>query len=137
MGTDIGMWMESKWVGYADDPSSVTTEQWIEDHCFVAPRAYHFFEFLAGVRGRVENAVFPPRGIPEDSPKYSKFPKQENDGFHGASWLTTQEFKTVLDRYSLLYGGEPAVYSEIQKYMAALEGDGEPYQYRVVFYFNS
>lgn len=68
-------------------------------HCHSAPyidRWYAMFEKMAGVRGDIENAISPPKGIPDDVSvvvrAYLEYWK--GDG-HSHSWLAGQEIKDL------------------------------------------
>lgn len=55
-------------------------------------RNYKLFEKMAGVRGSVENAISPPRGIPDDSSFTTIFDSDAwgSDG-HSHSWISSKE----------------------------------------------
>jgi len=55
-------------------------------------RSYALFEKMAGVRGDVENAISPPKGLPSDLNKTTAFcAKREDDDSHSHSWLSSHE----------------------------------------------
>lgn len=81
MGCDIHLHIEiklnGKWEHYA------APDVW---------RDYRLFEKMAGVRGEVENAIAPPRGMPLDASVVTRFCCDDYgvDG-HSHSWLNAQE----------------------------------------------
>ena len=87
MGCDIHMHVEvkinDKWEHY-DQPR--------------IPRNYKLFERMAGVRGEVENAICPPRGLPTDISAMTKFCSDfwDSDG-HSHSWLNAQEISELTE----------------------------------------
>lgn len=55
-------------------------------------RNYEAFEKLAGVRGNIENSMFPVRGLPRDASAVTKFDRARwgIDG-HTHSWISSEE----------------------------------------------
>lgn len=59
-------------------------------------RDYALFEKMAGVRGREENAIVPPRGLPEDVSTLTKVnADHEGDDGHTHSYLTRDEIQVL------------------------------------------
>lgn len=85
MGTDVHAHFEikvdGKWLHY----SQPRVEQ-----------DYLLFEKMAGVRGNVENAIVPPRGLPGDISETTRLEAKwwGMDG-HNHSWLSSREFKEL------------------------------------------
>ncbi len=81
-------------------------------HHYGAPnvsRNYALFERMAGVRGEVENAISPPKGLPSDISVVTRLSadKWEGDG-HSHSWLSAEEISILDDNkqdmeYDLLH----------------------------------
>ena len=68
---------------------------------FYKGRNYSLFEILAGVRGDDDNAIEPPRGIPDDaSLGYKTVADQWDDDAHSHSYFTLDELLDVdWDKY--------------------------------------
>lgn len=87
MGCDIHIHAEirvnGKWLHY-DQPE--------------CRRDYALFERMAGVRGDVENAIAPPRGLPADASETTKLCSDfyDSDG-HSHSWLSSKEIADLAD----------------------------------------
>lgn len=93
MGCDIHAFFEIKIKDSEQlDFPGIQRAHW---HCYTQPRIaryYFMFERLAGVRGDVANAMFPPRGLPDDLSETVKFAARymERDA-HTHSWLNSKE----------------------------------------------
>ena len=87
MGCDIHLHIEVKVAG-----------EWLHYGSPNIKRWYMLFEKMAGVRGDVENAITPPKRIPED---ISKVTKLSYDGWgtdaHSVSWLSIEEIKELAE----------------------------------------
>lgn len=85
MGCDIHAHMEVK-----------INNEWYHYSVLQIPRNYELFERMAGVRGDVENAIFPPRGMPDDSTVVTQLACDflNVDG-HSHSWVSSEEFKEI------------------------------------------
>ena len=59
-------------------------------------RNYLLFEKMAGVRGSVENALAPPKGLPDDISNITRIDSEQwgIDGHHH-SWLSGEEFNKL------------------------------------------
>lgn len=68
-------------------------------------RNYLLFEKMAGVRGSVENALAPPKGLPDDISNITRIDSEQwgIDGHHH-SWLSSEEFKKLHQYHQELYG---------------------------------
>lgn len=78
------------------------------EHYTIPPikRNYAAFEKLAGVRGSIDNAISPPKGLPDGLSLITKMDaeKWEADA-HSHSWLSAEEFKGFYDWYCALDTG--------------------------------
>lgn len=90
------------------------------------PRWYVAFGLLAGVRG--EDALFTPRGLPENLSDEVREEREDCDG-HSDSWLSTADMMQVVERLEAY--GEGIEYKATLAAMVAL---GEA---RLVFWFDS
>lgn len=82
-------------------------------------RNYELFEKMAGVRGAVENAIIPPKGLPCDATFETKFDAARwgVDG-HSHSWLSHAEIKKLCAWFTTQY---PKV--RIETYFGFLYGN--------------
>lgn len=100
MGTDITCWAERStadgWQVCVSDEHGLDEDgnPYPLDFYCGQERNYEFYAILAGVR-RLTNQGFdtiaPPRGLPDDSPRYQELAVDEVPWYHNASWLTLQE----------------------------------------------
>ena len=59
-------------------------------------RSYRLFEKMAGVRGLVENAISPPKGLPDDISVVVRLHVDDCEGSsHSHSWLGPEEIKEL------------------------------------------
>lgn len=89
MGCDVHIHSEikvgGKWLHY-DQPR--------------AQRNYTLFEKMAGVRGKEENAMAAPRGLPDDATETTRFDSEHwNGDGHSHSWLNAEEIRKLGDWY--------------------------------------
>lgn len=108
MGCDIHVHMEIKLNG-----------QWEHYSIPRISRNYALFEKLAGVRGEVENAIAPPRGLPDDVTTVTKFDCSYwgLDG-HSHSWISSQEFAEIYAYHETLVANKDYWYlSDIYGYL--------------------
>lgn len=119
MGCDVHPKIEvEKWPG-RDDP-------WIDVAELHFWRDYTAFGLMAGVRG--EEKLFAARG-------YAPLLSTDLNGDHTPSWLTTQEFRQVLERMSELGREADESYWSALAYMEDTERRG--FRARLVFNFDS
>lgn len=127
MGTDIKLYLEYKdfeWMPFG-------LEYWVS-------RNYRLFSLMAVVRSNdIYPVLFQPKGIPQDLWEYvqSQYEKDSfhKDLFHDSSWLSFEEYKHCIDKYSLDAKGEIFQYIAILKSMEVLESYG--YETRLIFWF--
>jgi hypothetical protein len=95
MGCDIHLHIEVKVAG-----------KWLHYGAPNINRWYKLFEKLAGVRGDVEHAISPPKGIPKD---ISTITKLAYDGWgsdaHSTSWLSIEEIRELSEWLDNSHGG--------------------------------
>ena len=61
-------------------------------------RNYDLFEKMAGVRGLIQNAIVPPKGLPNDISEITEMDWQHwKDDGHSASWLSHDEIMLLED----------------------------------------
>ncbi len=66
-------------------------------------RYYKVFEKMAGVRGDVNNAIAPPKGLPDDISIITKIDANYWKGdAHTHSWLSSKEFNKLYKFHKLL-----------------------------------
>ena len=108
-------------------------------------RRYGLFAIMAGICWDY-GVLYPVRGLPVDaSPEIANEYNADSTFFHHASWLSTEEFKNCLDKYTFYLtqrGVEPSEiedclknYMRIYRYMQSSDADGEPA--RIVFWFDN
>lgn len=87
MGCDIHAHIEVKIEGI-----------WEHYSCPPIQRNYALFERIAGVRGRIANAIAGPRGLPEDlsSVTVACYLKEQVDA-HSETWLNKEEFCGLIE----------------------------------------
>lgn len=115
MGCDIHFFTEVKLDG-----------KW---HQYAAPnvsRWYGLFEKMAGVRGDVENAIVPPKGIPADASELvmKSYDYWDSDA-HTPSWLNAAEIN-ALEEWLYAYHKEnrPEEYFYPEKIWGYVNGNG-------------
>jgi hypothetical protein len=81
MGTDIDIHLE-----YRIGP----TAPWHHNGHIEFGRYYRLFGKMAGVRGQEDDAISPPKGMPEDADRQTK-DAHKNEGGHSVSWLDWDE----------------------------------------------
>ena len=137
MGTDI-------WINVERKSRRYKRYKYGKEYFFVG-RYYIMFSFLASARSEFE-ALYPPRGLPEDMSKTTlrKYKEGESD-YHTCSWLTTSEFRECIDhakkaaeelkiKFSPQFDPRPD-YERIYQYMKEGDEAGEPS--RIVFWFDN
>ena len=85
MGVDIWTYVEVERYGRWQPVYAL--DDWYEGRC------YQLFGMLAGVRGG--EALWEPRGVPEDATAHVRDQWGEGNGVHSASWLTLKELLSV------------------------------------------
>ena len=85
MGCDIHLHIEVK-----------IDEKWEHYSAPSVSRFYRMFEKMAGVRGSVNNAISPPKGIPSDISVITKLDyRRWQDDAHSESWLDLKEIQEL------------------------------------------
>ena len=112
---------------------------------FIPLFSYGLFAIMAGICWDY-GTLYPVRGLPVDaSPEIANEYNADSTFFHHASWLSTEEFKNCLDKFTFYLtqrGVEPSEiedrlknYMSIYRYMQSSDADGEPA--RIVFWFDN
>ena len=113
-------------------------------------RNYALFEKMAGVRGSINNAIVPPKGLPEDVSLVTRIAANYMgvDG-HTHSWLSSSEFKEMYNFHKSLYDSAKWWEIDEEQYGYLFEngfedfepGDGgypkEIEDFRLVFWFDN
>lgn len=71
--------------------------KWLHYSAWSIERYYRVFEKICGERGKLQNAISTPRGLPDDLSEITKLCYEyDNLDAHTETWLTWQEFKELL-----------------------------------------
>ena len=122
--------------------------EWIHYSSPYIGRSYILFEKMAGVRGDMKNAIFPPKGLPENICKTTALDAKwwGPDG-HSHSWLSEDEYIKLAEwvkkerpnsplymseNFGYLYGNNFASFIEYRDdYPEFVQG------FRIVFWFDN
>lgn len=70
---------------------------WHHYSCPPLPRSYQLFERICGVRGEAENAIAPPRGLPDDLSIVTKVCRvYDGCDAHSETWLDQMELCALI-----------------------------------------